>query len=283
MFRNARARAAVFAAAVAVTAAAGGCSKSVTEIVLVVDSDLVVPDEIARVGVVLGGATAATDAGTEIRYDLTGQALPVTLGLLPGNAGQPFSVEVRGERADGGIVVRMAATGVRFVDSQNLMLELPLRRACACAQPDCPISSAPGCATLVAPVLPPFSPDAIPPHVTPDGGADAAGADSAGADAAGADAGGSDAGGADTGGADARAGDAAAPVDAPADGAGEAHGCTAGFGGCSSDCAPGTYCSSDGTCVAGTPRDLFCQVGGCTCGAGLACVASDGGAVGTCQ
>jgi hypothetical protein len=143
------------------------------------------------------------------------------------------------------------------------MLARPLQRACACAQPDCPISSAPGCATLVAPVLPPFSPDAIPPHVTPDGGADADGGDA--------------------GGSDARPGDAVAPGDGPTDGAGEAHGCTAGFGGCSSDCAPGTYCSSDGTCVAGTPRDLFCQVGGCTCGAGLACVASEGGAVGTCQ
>jgi hypothetical protein len=176
MFRSVRPRAALLAVAVASTTA-GGCRNSVTEIVLVVDSELAVPDEIARVGVVLDGAAAGPEAGSEIDYDLTGQALPATLGLLPaGDGAQPFSVEVRGERADGGIVVRMAASGVRFVGGQNLMLVLPLRRACACAQPDCPISSAPGCETLAAPVLPPFSPDAVPPHATPDGG-DGGGAD----------------------------------------------------------------------------------------------------------
>jgi len=146
-----------------------GCHAPVTEIVLVVDSDLAIPTEID--GLTINGA------GAPIQVDLNagGVVVPATLGLLPtGDNPPPFAVSAQATR-QGQVVASRHATNVRFVHGQRRVLLLSLVRDCACFAPPCAANPDPLCADLDDPALPVLDPGHLPtvPR-TLDAGADAA-------------------------------------------------------------------------------------------------------------
>jgi hypothetical protein len=147
--------------------AAVGCHDPVTEIVLVVDSDLSVPSEID--GVTINGA------GAPITLDLQvpGLGLPASLGLLPaGDNPPPFTLVVWATR-QGQVIASRSATNIEFVHGQRRALLMSLLRACACFAPSCATPSDPLCADLDPPDLVPLDPDDLPKLPRPsDGGAD---------------------------------------------------------------------------------------------------------------
>jgi hypothetical protein len=191
-----------FARALLATAllAAVGCHDAVTEIVLVIDTDLSVPAEVDLLVLELD-----TPAGiVRSRYELGDASagatkFPATVGLVPGDAGgySPFGLtaSLLHTTPDGAgiVVVHRTAAGLRFVRGSMRALFLSLPRACECPGATCPTAPEPSCADLNAPTLTPFDPAHLP-HVTktdagttttPDAGADVApGLDGAGTDAA---------------------------------------------------------------------------------------------------
>ncbi len=215
---------------------ASGCHDPVTEILLVVDSDLAVPTEID--GLTINGA------GAPIQVDLTtaGAVLPATLGLLPtGDNPPPFMVSAQATR-QGQVVASRHATGVHFVHGQRRALLLSLLRGCACLAPPCADNTDPLCADLDNPVLPVLDPGHLPTvSRTRDGGADAA------LDAA----------------PDLRATDGPA-----ADGAEDRVDARDGGGGdqSASDVALGRPCDRNEQCASGSCTDGVCCTDACACG-----------------
>ncbi len=224
---------------------ASGCHEPVTEILLVVDSDLTVPTEID--GFTIEGA------GAPIQVDLKagGVVLPATLGLLPtGDSPPPFTVSAQATR-QGQVVASRHATNVRFVHGQRRVLLLSLVRACACPTPPCAANTDALCADLDDPALPALDPGHLPmvSRTAVDAGADAS-AD-AGADVsrdAAPDVHATDAPVAD------RAADQAAAVEA------------GGADQSASDAALGRPCDRGDQCASGSCADGVCCTDACACG-----------------
>jgi hypothetical protein len=113
-----------------------GCGKAatpLTQIVVVVDSNLNVPSELDAVSIAVGGAVDMPNADA----DLTKQGLPRSLALVhSGGALGPLDITVRGLHAGNVVVTRHAS--VSFRADVTLELDLPLERACAGANaPSC--------------------------------------------------------------------------------------------------------------------------------------------------
>ena len=106
----------------------GGDAEPVTELLVVVDSDLPVPAELDAVRVEVTGAMAASATGS-----LTGPGatpLPRTVGLVHrGGALGPIEVNVVGTR--GGTEVIRARAITSFVSGRTLILPMMLARTCA--------------------------------------------------------------------------------------------------------------------------------------------------------
>ncbi len=165
--------------------ALAGCHSPVTEVVVVIDTDLSTPSEanILQLQITSADANATQVFGG---FDHV-PTFPATIGLVPGpGAPEPFSVTATlsltsSQMKEQQIVAVRKATDVRFVDGQTRTLVLTLLRACACKGTNCPDpGTTPPCGDLVAPTLTPFDPNHIP-HVdrtdagaSADGGADAA-------------------------------------------------------------------------------------------------------------
>jgi hypothetical protein len=220
---------------------ASGCQDPVTEIVLVVDSDLAVPTEIDGLTINGAGAPIAVDLKT------AGVVLPATLGLLPtGDNPPPFTVSAQATH-QGQVVASRHATNVRFIHGQRRALLLSLVRACACLAPPCAANTDSLCADLDDPALPVLDPGHLPmvPR-TLDGGADA------GAD-----------GQRDT------APDLHATTDGPAaDSAGDHPGAVDAGGPdqSASDLALGRPCDRGDQCASGSCADGVCCTDACACG-----------------
>jgi hypothetical protein len=109
-----------------------GCGGDVTQIVVVVDSDLVAPDEIARIEVHVEGPTMDADAvGSLGGCD----DLPVTVALVPGSdAAGPIRIEAVGIGPTAGGVSQAFVT--EFVPGESRMLRIELSRSCLTT--DCP-------------------------------------------------------------------------------------------------------------------------------------------------
>jgi hypothetical protein len=166
--------------------ALAGCHAPVTEVVVVIDTDLSTPAEADMLEVEITSSQSTTnqtfavsrdmDAGVISRGNLP--TFPATIGVVPGASGvAPFSITATLLRANAEtnleeIVVARKATDVQFVQGQTRTLVLTLLRACACKGTNCPNpSTTPPCGDLVSPTLTPFDPQHIP-HVTlSDGGA----------------------------------------------------------------------------------------------------------------
>jgi hypothetical protein len=113
-----------------------GCGKDatpLTQMVVVVDSDLRVPSELDAIAIEVSGAAALPQADA----DLTTQGLPRSLGLVhSGGTLGPFDVIVHG--LHGGSVVVTRRASVSFREGVTLELAVPLERACAGANaPSC--------------------------------------------------------------------------------------------------------------------------------------------------
>ena len=116
-----------------IAALSGGCSEA-TQLVVVIDSDLIVGTEL--VAVRAGASTeAAFSAGQE--FDVVEVGLPFSFGVTPAyGADDEVVVTATGVGPSGtGIVSRQAVTS--FVEGRAVLLELPLTRDCAFQEIDC--------------------------------------------------------------------------------------------------------------------------------------------------
>ena len=139
-----------------------GCDDGgVTEVVIVVESDLAVPDEADAYDVTsIDGPFAPAPSPS---FDLTKPigAFPHELVFFPGAQGADFSVVVRLFRdvyhgTTPTLIASRTVTDVRFVAGRTMMLPLPIARACTCAGTSCPTAGDPQCDNLDRPALRPY-------------------------------------------------------------------------------------------------------------------------------
>ncbi len=106
------------------------CGDEVTELVVVVDSDLMVPDELRQIDIQVFGPGGATAVDSAVAFDLPGAPfMPLSLGLvLEGSEVAPVRIEVVGTTFDGSVVKRSVVTG--FVRNQSRALPIRLYARC---------------------------------------------------------------------------------------------------------------------------------------------------------
>ena len=157
--------------------AAVGCHDPVTEIVLVLDTDLAIPAEANSLEIELATPAGTFDSSYSFDGAAAGVKFPATLALVPGDAAGygPFDLTAtltRGQLAGTNtLVVRRKVFGLRFVRGATRALFLTLGRACACQGTTCPEALTPSCADLTTPTLTPFDPAQLPHLLKTDGGA----------------------------------------------------------------------------------------------------------------
>jgi len=156
--------------------ALAGCRDDLTEVALVVESDLQVPSEVDGMDV------ASIDGGfaPQLNSFFFGSGVPLTpfplsVGFASGGITTSFSITVRlfADSFQGttpGLVMSRTVTDIRFVPGRTMMLVLPMNRVCACQGTSCP--SDPACDNITRPTLVPFDPTVAPPSSTinPNGG-----------------------------------------------------------------------------------------------------------------
>jgi hypothetical protein len=155
-----------------------GCHEDLTQVVLVVQSDLAVPSDVDGMDVVAIEGPFAPPVGPF--FNQFGQTLvpfPLSVGFQSGGMTRSFSAVVRlirGAFSSPTLVVSRTVTDVRFVDQQTTMLLFPMTRACACQGTSCPSPGNPECDNMDNPELLPFDPAVAPPSTmmgaTPGGG-----------------------------------------------------------------------------------------------------------------
>jgi|SoiMetStandDraft_5_1073268.scaffolds.fasta_scaffold76806_1 hypothetical protein len=145
-----------------------GCHEELTQVVLVVQSDLSVPGDVDGMDVSAIEGPFAPAVNTF--FNQFGQPLPpfpLSVGFQSGGATTSFSAVVRLMRnifsATPTLVVSRTVTDVRFVDQQTVMLLFPMTRACACQGTSCPSPGNPECDNMNNPELLPFDPAVAPP------------------------------------------------------------------------------------------------------------------------
>jgi len=134
-----------------------GCYDPVTEVLLVVPSDLTLD--------ISSFATVLVTPGNGLPKPADGFGspllrLPLTASVVTAGSTASFSAEVimgsspfQGDR----VLITRTVFGVRFEDHQTRMLILPLVSACGCHNDVCPIPG-PRCEDLTNPPLVPFDP-----------------------------------------------------------------------------------------------------------------------------
>ncbi|MBX3250403.1 MAG: hypothetical protein KF901_24725 [Myxococcales bacterium] len=156
------------------------CKSSITEVVVVVDSDLDVPEALDRLQIDVSGPDGRREQATAT-LGAAETPLPRTLSLVhEGGVLGPFDVTVRGFRDEDEIVERRARFD--FVPGQSLVLTMHLVRACVgldcrpgtCSEDGCagiergPLPAWPGSAPRLGDPLPDAGPpDAGPPDAGP--------------------------------------------------------------------------------------------------------------------
>ena len=145
-----------------------GCRHDITEVALVVQSDLQVPSdvEVADVAYVVGPFAPQVNPF----FGGTGQALapfPLSVGFESDGMTTTFSITVRLFKGltspSPALVVSRTVTDIRFVHGQTMMLVLPMNRACACQGTSCPSPGNPECDNIDQPTLQPFDAAVAPP------------------------------------------------------------------------------------------------------------------------
>lgn len=105
-----------------------GCGTERTEIVVVIDSDLAVPDELDAIRVQVTGPDGSTkNAGAMLGPGET--PLPRTLGLVHEDGPlSPVRILVTGRSGDSDVIERRATTA--FIEGRTLLLRMDLLRSC---------------------------------------------------------------------------------------------------------------------------------------------------------
>ena len=145
-----------------------GCHDELTQVVLVVQSDLSVPSDVD--GMDVSAIEGPYAPPTNPFFNQFGQTLPpfpLSVGFQSGGATTNFSAVVRLMRGTISstpvLVISRTVTDVRFVDQQTMMLLFPMNRACACQGTSCPDPGDPECDNMDNPELLPFDPAVAPP------------------------------------------------------------------------------------------------------------------------
>jgi len=102
---------------------------ALTELVVIVDSELPVPDALDEVSVVVEGVARIPKVATARLDGVDAQTLPLTVGLRPGSSGSPtVTIKASGLR-DG---TRRVSAEVRtsFLEGRRLVVHIVLRAAC---------------------------------------------------------------------------------------------------------------------------------------------------------
>lgn len=154
-----------------------GCHDPLTQVVLVVQSDLRPPTEVDGMDVAaIQGPYAPI---VQPFFNSTGVPLgqfPLSVGFTSQGMAESFSITVRLFRGttqvfNPTIVVSRTVTDIHFVDQQTKMFVLPMLKACACQGSTCPIPGTnPDCDNLDNPPVVPFDPAVAPPSSGKRGG-----------------------------------------------------------------------------------------------------------------
>ena len=152
-------------------AAVAGCRQSITEVVVVLQSDLVVPADADAIQVAMNAGPAAPLIGergaTGTMNGLTTQ-FPLAIGFTSEGMTPNFSlvVQLQLQSSTSGppsIVVSRTISDIRFVEEKTMMVVVPLLRACACDGTSCPSAGDPACDAIRTPTPQPFDPAVAPP------------------------------------------------------------------------------------------------------------------------
>jgi hypothetical protein len=147
-----------------------GCHDPLTQVVLVVQSDLRPPTEVDGMDVTAVEGPYAPIVNSF--FNGTGIPLgqfPLSVGFSSQGATDSFSIVVRMFRGttqvvNPAIVVSRTVTDIHFVDRETRMFVLPMLKACACQGSTCPAPGTnPDCDNLDNPPVVPFDPAVAPP------------------------------------------------------------------------------------------------------------------------
>ena len=147
--------------------ALAGCHDPVTEVVVVIESDLSIPAEADRVDTSFAFGSAPPFNGnpgtTTVVTSLEGRRFPISVGFTSRGSMPNFSTTVQvlhgiDEGGQPNNEVSRTVTDIRFVHQETMMLVLQLLRVCACDGTSCAITDNPDCASLRNPTLQPFDP-----------------------------------------------------------------------------------------------------------------------------
>jgi hypothetical protein len=148
-----------------------GCRHDITEVALVVESDLDVPADVEEMDVAYVVGPFAPQVSPF--FGGNGQPIapfPLSVGFESDGMTASFSITVRLFKAvtspSPALVISRTVTDIRFVAGQTMMLVLPMKRACACQGTSCPSPGNPECDNIDQPVLQPFDPAVAPPSST---------------------------------------------------------------------------------------------------------------------
>ena len=162
-----------FASSVLLLSALAGCRDDLTQVVVVLQSDLVVPTDTDGIQVMVGpGPIAPSTFQPNVFFgsDLLSGNFPRSFGVTSGGSTSSFSANIQLMRGFSQgvpplIVVNRSVTDVRFVEEQTMMVLVPLLRACACQGTACPSPGDPQCDAINQPALQPFDPEVAPPSM----------------------------------------------------------------------------------------------------------------------
>jgi hypothetical protein len=161
-----RARACLFGAGLAMSFASG-CEKDITEVLVIVDSDLRPFLDVDGVAFIV-----AEQPFQQCTFPLSFSNFPVSMGFVSGGGTAAFSVTIqltKNSNIQPQPVVSRTVNGVRFVSEQLRMLSVSLNSACACEGTSCPNPGTnPNCDPIENPATVPFDP-AIAPTPAPYG------------------------------------------------------------------------------------------------------------------
>jgi hypothetical protein len=144
-----------------------------TEVVVVLQSDLVIPSETDGIQMSVSAGAAAPipsgaqsiNEGASLRGDF-----PVSLAFTAGEMTTSLSLTAQlllnlfsPIGTSPSVVVSRTITDVRFSPHTKMMLVVPMLRLCACHGTSCPVPGNPECDNIAGPSLQPFDPEVAPP------------------------------------------------------------------------------------------------------------------------
>ena len=137
-----------------------GCRPDITQVALVVESDLEVPADVEAIDVASVAGPFAPPASPFFNTGQVPTPFPLSVGFESGGGTTTFSITVRLFKGvtspSPALVVSRTVTDIRFLPGQTMMFVLPMNRACACQGTSCPSAGNPECDNIDHPALQPF-------------------------------------------------------------------------------------------------------------------------------